>query len=115
MPSSLVQRPVKIIITGDHQSPLWTDFAHDNAKMTAQLKPDMFIVNGDFVNCEGHVTLDNATRWALYLDTLYDTETGYFIYDKEIDGNIFTNLVIPHIALLGNHESGDYHHLRRPV
>ena len=114
MPTSLEERSVKLAITSDHQSPSWNKYAHDNAKMVALLKPDMFIALGDFVNCEGHVTPENAKRWALYLDNLYNTSTGYFIYEAEIDGQIFSNMIIPHVAILGNHETGDKNHIRWP-
>ncbi len=115
MPSSLEERSVKIAIASDHQSPDWNKYAHDNAKMVALLKPDMFLALGDFVNCEGLVTPENANRWALYLDNLYNTTTGYFLYDAEIDGQIFLNMIIPHVAILGNHETGDKNHIRWPT
>jgi hypothetical protein len=114
MPGSLEDRPVKIIFTGDHQSPDWTQHAHDNARMAAAQKPDLFVVAGDFVNDEGNPSAGNAERWALYLDTLFGVENGYFFYDKEIDGRLYTNLTIPHLAVVGNHEIGEEHHLRWP-
>ncbi|GAP68839.1 calcineurin-like phosphoesterase [Bacteroidales bacterium 6E] len=115
MPSSLDDRSVKIVIASDHQSPKWNDFAHANAKMVALLKPDMFLALGDFVNCEGMVTATNAERWASYLDYLFNTSTGYFLYDTEIEGRIFSNIIIPHVAILGNHEVGDRNHIRWPT
>jgi hypothetical protein len=115
MPFSLEERPVKIVIASDHQSPEWNDYAHDNAKMVALIKPDMFLALGDFVNCEGRVIPQNANRWALYLDNLYNTNTGYFIYNAEIDGVLFPNMIIPHVAILGNHETGDKNHIRWPT
>ena len=114
MPSSLEEREVTLVITGDHQRPNWSTTAHNNAKLAAALKPDMFIMKGDFVNCEGNVTPDNARRWARYLNILYHTESGYFLYDAEIDGTVFANMVIPHIGILGNHETGDRNHIRWP-
>lgn len=114
MPSSLDERPVKIVIASDHQSPDWNNYAHDNAKMIAHLKPDMFLALGDFVNCEGRVTPTNANRWALYLDNLYNIKTGYFLYEAEVDGQTFSNMIIPHVAVLGNHETGDKNHIRWP-
>jgi len=69
-------------------------------------------VAGDFVNGEGEVTEDNAIRCARYLDNLYSVEHGYFLYDKEIDGQLFENLIIPHLSVLGNHETGEEHHIR---
>lgn len=115
MPSSLQQRPVKIAIASDHQSPEWNKHASDNAKMVALLKPDMFLSLGDYVNCEGQVTPENAKRWASYLENLYSTTSGYFIYEAEIDGKHFPNMIIPHVAILGNHEIGDKHHIRYPT
>jgi len=114
MPASLEDRPVRIIMTADHQTASWNQIAHDNAKMAAIQKPDMFIVVGDFVNDEGEVTSENAQRWARYLDYLYDVEDGYFFYDKEVDGQIYENLVIPHVSVLGNHETGKRNHIRWP-
>lgn len=116
MPSNLDERPVKIVMTADHQNPAWDrEVAHDNAKMAALQKPDMFIVAGDFVNDEGNVTAQNADRWALYLDLLYGIDDGYFFYDKTIDGQLFENLVIPHLSVLGNHETGQSNHVRWPA
>jgi hypothetical protein len=115
MPSSLDERPLKIVMTSDHQSPGWNRFAHDNSKMAALQKPDMFVIAGDFVNDEGRITPESANRWADYLDTLYGIEEGYFFYEKEIDGNVFDNLIIPHVSVLGNHETGDEHHIRWPA
>lgn len=115
MPSNLDERPVRIVMTADHQSPAWSDVAHKNAELAAIQKPDMFVVAGDFVNDEGSVTPDNADRWALYLDNLYSTEGGYFIYDLEVDGNIYPNMIIPHVGILGNHETGERNHLRWPA
>ena len=114
MPSSLDDRPVKIIMTADHQSPDWSDIAHANARMAGLQKPDMFIVAGDFVNDEGEVNEESARRWVEYLDNLYGIEDGYFLYDKEIDGVIYENLIIPHLGVLGNHETGERHHIRWP-
>ncbi len=114
MPGNLEERPVKIVMTADHQQPDWPQVAHDNAKIAALQKPDMFIAAGDFVNDEGEVTPENAERWAKYLDILYGVEDGYFLYDKEIDGHLFTDLVIPHLSVLGNHETGKAHHIRWP-
>ena len=115
MPGSLEERPVKIVMTADHQTPSWDDVTHANARMAAHQKPDMFIVAGDFVNDEGEVTSENAEQWALYMDNLYGVEDGYFLYDKEIDGRAFENLIIPHLSVLGNHETGESHHLRWPT
>lgn len=115
MPSSLEERSVKLAFASDHQSPHWSKNAHDNAKMVALLKPDMFLVLGDFVNCEGRVTPRNSNRWAYYLDNLYSTFSGYFLYEAEIDGQKFQNMIIPHVAVLGNHEIGDKHHIRYPT
>jgi hypothetical protein len=115
MPSSLEERPLKIVMTSDHQSPGWNQFAHDNARMAALQKPDMFVVAGDFVNDEGRITPESANRWVTYLDHLYGIEGGYFIYEKEIDGINFENLIIPHVSVLGNHETGDEHHIRWPA
>ncbi|MCC5905244.1 MAG: metallophosphoesterase [Balneolaceae bacterium] len=115
MPSSLEERTIKIVMTSDHQSPDWNQFAHDNARMAALHKPDMFVVAGDFVNDEGRITSESANRWVTYLDYLYGFEGGYFIYDKEIDGKLFENLIIPHVSILGNHETGDEHHIRWPA
>ena len=114
MPASLDERSVKIIMTADHQSPNWSNIAHQNARMAGLQKPDMFIVAGDFINDEGEVTSENADRWALYLDNLYSVEDGYFLYDKEIDDHLYENLIIPHLSVLGNHETGERHHLRWP-
>jgi len=114
MPSDLDERLVKIVMTADHQSPSWSQVAHDNAKMVVLQKPDMFVVAGDFVNDEGVVSLESANRWANYLDHLYHIDSGYFIYDTEIDGMIFENMVIPHISILGNHETGRANHIRWP-
>ena len=115
MPSSLEDRPLIIVMTSDHQSPDWNQFAHDNARMAALQKPDMFVVAGDFVNDEGRITPESANRWVTYLDHLYGIEGGYFIYEKEIDGKNFENLIIPHVSVLGNHETGDEHHIRWPA
>lgn len=115
MPSSLEERPIKLAIASDHQSPHWNKYAHDNAKMVALLKPDMFLALGDYVNCEGQVTPENSNRWAYYLDNLYSTISGYFLYEDEIDGLKFRNMIIPHVAILGNHEIGDKHHIRYPT
>ena len=115
MPSSLEQRPVKIVIASDHQSPEWNKYAHDNAKMSALLQPDFFLALGDFVSCEGQVTGENANRWALYLDNLYNTKSGYFLYDATIDGHTFLNMIIPHVSILGNHDTGDKNHIRWPT
>ena len=115
MPSSLEERPLKIVMTSDHQSPGWNQFAHDNARMAALQKPDMFVVAGDFVNDEGRITPESANRWVTYLDHLYGIEGGYFIYEKEIDGKNYENLILPHVSVLGNHETGDEHHIRWPA
>ncbi len=115
MPSSLDERPVRIVFTADHQSPGWNDAAHANAQRAAEQKPDMFVVAGDFVNCEGEITSSSAGRWATYLDYLYNPEDGYFLYDKEIDGQLFENIIIPHLGILGNHETGQRHHIRWPA
>lgn len=115
MPSSLDDRPVKIVMTSDHQQPAWSLAAHDNAKMAAFQKPDMFVVAGDFVNDEGSITQQSADRWALYLDNLYGVQDGYFIYDIEIDGEMYNNMIIPHVSVLGNHETGEEHHIRWPA
>lgn len=115
MPATLDERPLKIVMTSDHQSPDWNQFAHDNAKMAALQKPDMFVIAGDFVNDEGRITLESATRWANYLDNLYGVDEGYFFYEKEIEGKFFEKIVIPHISVLGNHETGDEHHIRWPA
>lgn len=114
LPSSLDERPVKLIFTGDHQRPSWTTIAHDNARMAAAQKPDMFVVAGDFVNDEGVPSGGNAGRWVTYLDYLFCVEDGYFFYDKEIEGETYRNLMIPHLAVVGNHEIGEEHHLRWP-
>lgn len=115
MPEDLDERPVKIVMTADHQSPSWSQTAHDNAKMAALQMPDMFVIAGDFVNDEGIVSQENADGWALYLDNLYGIEEGYFIYDREIDGHQFENLIIPHVGILGNHETGQRNHIRWPA
>ena len=115
MPASLDERPVRIVMTADHQSPAWRQQAHDNAKMVAAIKPDMFIAAGDFVGDEGIASQENADRWALYLDILYGIYDGYFIYEDEIDGKHFKNLVIPHLSVLGNHETGHRNHIRWPA
>ena len=115
MPASLDERPVRIALTADHQSPGWSDMAHANARNVASQQPDMFVVAGDFVNCEGEITETNAERWALYLDTLYGAENGYFIYDGAIGGQVFENLIIPHVGILGNHETGQRNHIRWPA
>lgn len=115
MPESLEERPLRIVMTADHQSPVWSQTAHENARMAALQKPDIFVVAGDFMNDEGMVTRENADRWALYLDTLYGLDSGYFIYEKEIDGRQFDNLIIPHVGILGNHETGHRHHIRWPA
>src|SRR5690625_2165743 len=65
MPGSRDDRPVKMVISSDHQSPGWNKYAHANAEMTALIQPDMFIVIGDFVNCAGKSTRKNADHWAL--------------------------------------------------
>lgn len=115
MPASLDQRPVTIVLTGDHQRPIWDiNYAHDNAKMTALLKPDMFVMTGDYVNCAGNITPTNADRWALFLDYLYNSDDGYFIYEITINGNKFSNIVTPIVTILGNHETGDQQHIRWP-
>src|SRR5690606_36043844 len=75
MPSNLNQREIKIVITSDLQSPLWNNFAHGNAKLVSKIKPDMFLALGDFVNCEGQITAENAKRWATYLDYLYNIDS----------------------------------------
>lgn len=115
MPSSLEERPVRLILTSDHQTPGWNDAAHNNAKMAALQQPDMFIVAGDFVNDEGHINPENAKRWADYLDNLYAANTGYFLIDVETDGKTFHNTVIPHVSVVGNHETGEEHHIRWPA
>jgi hypothetical protein len=115
MPANLQERPVRIIMTADHQSPAWNQEAKDNAKMVALLKPDMFIAAGDFVGDEGIGSRENADRWALYLDLMYGIEGGYFIYEDEIDGRHFNNLIIPHLSVLGNHETGHGNHIRWPA
>lgn len=115
MPATLAERPLKIIMTGDHQQPTWTETAHTNARLAAIQKPDLFVVGGDYVNCEGQINSTNATRWATYLHTLYGVGSGYFHYSDTIDGQTFSNLIIPHVAVLGNHETGAQHHLRWPA
>lgn len=114
MPGSLKDRPVKLVITSDHQSPHWNEYAHANAEMTSLIQPDMFIVIGDFVNCAGKATPKNADNWAHYLDNLYSVDSGYYLYDKEIDDHVYSNLVVPHVSVLGNHETGDGNHIRWP-
>lgn len=115
MPSSLEERSVKIVMTADHQTPGWGQTAHDNAKMAALQEPDMFVVAGDFVNDEGQVTAESAENWATYLDILYGAGEGYFHIDVEIDGTLFENMIIPHVSVPGNHETGDEHHMRWPA
>jgi|GEM_PF-1390714 len=115
MPASLEGRSLRILMTADHQTPGWSQVAHDNAKMVALLKPDMFIAAGDFVNDEGITSSENAGRWAMYLDVLYGIDNGYFIYGDQIDGEYFENLIIPHLSVLGNHETGNRHHIRWPA
>jgi hypothetical protein len=114
MPSSLDERPIKIVMTSDLQVPEWNEIAHDNAKMAAIQKPDMFVVVGDLVSCEGEVNERNAERWTRYLDILYSVDSGYFLIENEIDGRTFDNLIIPHVSTLGNHETGKRNHLRWP-
>ncbi len=115
MPESLDERPVKIALTADHQTPNWSKIAHNNAKIVALNKPDMFVVVGDYVNDEGMITEDNAIRWAKYLDVLYGVESGHFLYDIVIEGNVYENLIIPHVTVLGNHETGQRNHMRWPA
>ncbi|MEX0686962.1 MAG: metallophosphoesterase [Balneolales bacterium] len=115
MPSSLDERPVKLIMTSDHQSPTWPKVAHDNAKMAAIQQPDMFVIAGDFVNDEGEVNSKNADKWVTYLDYMFNIEDGYFLIDKEIDGDIYENVIIPHVGVMGNHETGEEHHIRWPA
>lgn len=115
MPTSLDERPVKLVMTADHQQPSWTRTAHNNAKMAALQKPDMFVVAGDFVNDEGRITKQAADRWADYLHYLYGVGTGYFYYDLVIDEQVYENIIIPHVSVLGNHETGEEHHIRWPA
>ena len=115
MPESLNDRPVKIALTADHQTPNWSEVAHDNAKIAALNKPDMFVVVGDYVNDEGRITEENAVRWAKYLDVLYGVENGHFLNDVVIDGKVYENFIIPHVTILGNHETGQRNHIRWPA
>jgi len=115
LPSSLEERPVRIVMTADHQAPDWRWPAHENARMAALQKPDIFLVAGDFVNDEGEVTERNAERWVTYLDNLYGVGSGHFHYEDEIDGRVVKNLIIPHVSVLGNHETGKRNHLRWPA
>jgi hypothetical protein len=115
MPESLDDRAVKIALTADHQSPNWSEIAHDNAKIVSINKPDMFVVVGDYINDEGMITEENANRWATYLDMLYGINKGYFLYDKVIEESIYENLIIPHVTVLGNHETGQRNHMRWPA
>jgi len=115
MPESLNDRSVKIALTADHQTSSWNQIAHDNAKMVALNKPDMFVVVGDYVNDEGMITEANANGWATYLDILYGVNGGYFLIDDEIEGQLFENLIIPHVTVLGNHETGQRNHIRWPA
>ncbi len=104
MPESLDERTVKIVTAGDHQKYPWTPTAHANAKLIALQQPDMFLSSGDLVSCGGRMNSENAERWATYLDILYNADSGYFIYDMEIDGCVYRNFIIPHVSILGNHE-----------
>ena len=115
MPANLNQRPVTIVFTSDHQNPGWGENAHNNARMAALQKPDMFVVAGDFVNDEGVVSEQSAGRWEDYLNTLYGVNEGYFLYDLTIDDQQFSNTVIPHVSVVGNHETGEEHHIRWPA
>lgn len=115
MPSSLQERDVKFVIASDHQSPNWNTYSHKNAQLAAVLKPDFFLGLGDYVNCAGQLNSKNAENWARFLDYLYSTSGGYFIYDDIIADIEFKNIVIPYIALLGNHEIGDRNHIRWPA
>ncbi len=115
LPASLEERSVRIAFTGDHQSPGWNEWAHANAELAAAQQPDMFVMVGDYLNCEGRITEENAGRWADYLDYLYGADEGYFLYGLELDGTVFENVVIPHVSVLGNHETGHRHHLRWPA
>lgn len=104
MPSSLNQRSVRIASAGDHQKFPWTDIAHANSKLMGLQQPDMFLSFGDLVSCDGEVTPESAERWATYFKNLYDSQKGYFIIDKKIGRVTFSNFVIPHVSILGNHE-----------
>lgn len=115
MPSSLDEREVTLAITADHQVPSWNQVAHDIAQLTAELDADMFLVAGDFVNCEGAVTEENARRWATYLDLLYNVEDGYLLVDLPLTDTLLTNRVIPHVGIPGNHEIGATNHLLWPA
>ena len=115
MPADLDQRPVTIVFTSDHQNPGWGENAHNNARMAALQQPDMFVIAGDFVNDEGVVSEQSAGRWEDYLNTLYGVNDGYFLYDLSINEQQFSKTVIPHVSVVGNHETGEEHHIRWPA
>ncbi len=115
MPSSLEERDVNFVIASDHQSPEWNSYSHKNSQMIGLLKPDFFLALGDYVNCSGQLNSNNAARWALYLDNLYNITDGYFIYDTIVEDRLYENVIIPHISILGNHEIGDKSHIRWPA
>lgn len=106
MPATLEQRPVKIVFTADHQEPAWPYPAHENARMAALQKPDMFVVGGDFVETGGEIGEEEAAAWALYLDNLYGVGKGHFFYDVQIGETHYENMIIPHVAVVGNKEIG---------
>lgn len=107
MPPNLNDRVVKIAVLSDLQTSNWTYPAIDNAELVAKLKPDMFVAVGDFLNSEGDPhDLNDSENWAKYLDILYGAENGYFHHEIEVEGNIYENIIIPHVAILGNHDVG---------
>src|SRR5690625_4319349 len=115
LPTDLKYNSIKLAVTSDHQSPQWNKYAHNNAKMVSLIKPDMFVMVGDYVSDEGIISEENASRWAKYLDELYGFNGGYFLYSDSIGGELFTNIIIPHVAIVGNHDNGDEHHIRWPA
>jgi hypothetical protein len=107
MPSTLNERPVKIAVVSDFQTPDWRYPSREIAKLAAIQKPDMFVVVGDLLNDNGDPHSEKAANaWAKYLDMLYGVDSAYFFCDIQIEGINFENIIIPHVVVVGNHDVG---------
>ncbi len=115
MPASLTDRAVTIAAASDLQRADFTGVSRELTRGIANEQPDFFIGGGDFVSDNGLPGEQAAKRWASYLDGLYGFPEGYFLIDKEIKDRTIPRVLVPHVNVLGNHETGRKNHLRWPT
>ena len=114
MPASLGDRPVTIATAADLQRDGFDGVAGRLTDRLAATAPDLFVGGGDYVSANGQPSAGAATRWAGYLDGLYGLADGRFLVDKRIDGTRYPRVIVPHVTVIGNHETGRENHLRWP-